>query len=628
MTVRIGNRSRHFAYNTKRIDDFAEQCRQYRKALTQKGSEVVRRKTPDGQTFTLDFTKSRPMFFLAPIRGGYDFYNLLEGSTNRTFFTKEEWHVDHEFIENSAEHFHPAYIRMCPVLRNAPLNPIVLDKDGDHASKTYIGKIVFTQHHDDSVSHYIESRVSIAKDGALSSAIGDCYKLTFPPLPANHTLANGYSIYAPRGVVLEVNGVVSTKVDDLLAVIDILTDQFLYKRGHSLHKAYVAMNRLIEPDINYWLAHGNFSVAGKKPSAALRDWHFELKANPELYALPFSEIELLNFFNDLKFRIRHVPPTNKPLLKKVLAKLKKGDVDSAIDACFYGFAYPSALRDLMVKTGLLTYPYFIYDAINLCVERVGLDKTMFILTSVHNEGEPDLSIIDNPTLLAALAAGFDVDSIKALQKKGNAGVANLLLQEKFLLILDTVYMYERLMGSEVPLELASMDINYAHDYLSSLHTFDSCVHSRGEIAVMKRVDTSDQSTSYDAGKYVIRSPHTAFELVSVGEQMSCFIDAYASRFYYKQSDIVLLTDSAGKYLAFIEILGGFVVRAKLERNERLCSNAEYLEVVFDYMDKEKLKPASLDFGDSRPLYNVYNPTYREIDPDRFNAVSVTRKSRS
>lgn len=581
----------HFIYDSTDSIDFDRQSEWFRQRLVYKKSEVDKQKHSFGKTLTL---KLDPTYFLAPIGKGFGLFNIAISNTVHTKFTEKEWYEEHKIVAKTKDRYHPAYKNLCPILRNAPKNPVLLTHNSDIASSTYINSIVFTQFKDGSVSYEIKTAQACFDNNELSITVNAVYTLSFPPYPCRHYYRNRPPL--KRDGTLKIDGVITYKADDLISFVDILSNQFLYKNGYSLHKAYTVIHRYLDSDLSCWLSQGSLGYAGLPVGRLIESWYEQLKLNPELYDLPFNEIELLSLYNTAKFKWDNNPYDKARYLVSILEPLRAGDTKSAIDASFYGYIYPKSIKKLLLKTGLVTYPKYIHTAIYNCIQSLGVDKTLWFLTDVDKVGEPDFGIIDNLRLIEALTAGFNIDIIKQMQKRPNTRKNNDLISETVGFIQDTMSMYERLVDTNIPLHFTSKNIKSVHNYLSNLYTFHANTESSAEMNAMRAVDTSKQSNRYEAGSYIIRSPYTASELINVGCDMSHCVAVYIRKFYYRQTDIVLLTDTAGHYLACIEIVDSYVVQAKLNRNQRLCDNTEYLAVVLEYIEQNNLKPATLDLG--------------------------------
>lgn len=609
------NKQYHFLYREDKPQSYADQSKVFLHRLRKVDSEVVKDTHRFGKTLALDLA---PTYFLSPRGGGSALFDADKPYSKPTLFTEIEWYKNHNLVKSTKERYHPAYKGLCPVLRNAPLNPVPMTERNGMISTTYISRMFFTQFKDGTNCYEFETRRARINNDQLIIEPSAIFSLTFDPMPAHHHYR--HSAPTKHSGLLKVDGVVSTKVDDLIRLTSLLNDQFLYKNGYSFHKSYVVLHRLIDGDLSYWLSSRSLGYEKHTLSQMLREWHSQLKAMPELYDLPFSEIELLNLVNDAKYGWYKTPELRDGLHESILEPLRAGDTKKAVDACFFGFSYPKSIRKLLLKAGLLTYPKYVYAAIDNCVKSVGIDKTLTFLSDVHHKGEPDLSIINNVTLIEALGAGFNIDVVKQIQRRGVSKKIDALVYEKISFIKDTMLMYERLVMDDVELDITSNNIVHVHNYLSNLYTFHINTSSSAQMRAMKAIDTSDQSPYYEAGEYIIRSPYTAAELVDVGIAMSHCVASYIPRFYYRQLDIVLLTNKAGEYLACIEIFKSYVTQAKLKHNKRLCTHADYHAVVSDYVAKNKFIPASLDMGDSGARHKIAGELLPPHDEHREQAI--------
>lgn len=615
---------RHFNHNPNKLLSFTDQSKQFRRNLIHKSSEIEKKWHHFGKVLTLTLN---PTYFLSTCAGGFFMFDASLPYVKSIFYSEGEWFKEHTISTKTQHAYHPAYKNLCPVLRNAPKNPILLTSqpDSNTQSAVYISKIVLTQFKDNSVNYNFETQRAILDDGHLSITQTQTYSLAFDSLPACDSDYDYYNVPARHGVTLRINGNVTTRADDLITMIELLCGQFLYKAGYSLHKSYAVFHRHLDNNLSHWLSYRSLSHVGQSIGARMRGWYQQLKAHPEFYDLPFNEIELLNLYNDVRGGTLQVPVLANDLRARILAPLRAGDTIAAINACFYGFSYPKSIKKLLLKTGLLTYPKYVYDAIDSCIKKIGVDKTLLFITDVNKAGEPDFVIIGNAVLLEPLKAGFNINTIKHLQKQGSSKKVITQLYEKFRYIEDTMFMYERLVEDDVPLVFASRNINHVHNYLSNLYTFHSNIGSDAEMRAMKAFDTSKQSQRYEAGEYIIRSPYTAAELVKVGSAMSHCVAIYIEKFYYRQIDILLLTSTDDKYLACIEVFNGHVIQAKLKYDKRLHNNTKYLAVVMDYVRKHNLKPSTIDLGDDYPVHKLTNTLLPYKDKERLNAVSVFEK---
>lgn len=624
----------HFVYNPDQSASFIDQSKWFQQRLVYKTSEIEKQTHDFGKTFTLRLS---PTYFLSTVAGagegteGLLLFDTSQPNASPTFFTNNEWFKDREKVTKTKEIYHPAYKNLCPVLRNAPKNPIVLkrQKDCDPLSSLYISNIIITQFNDGSVNYQFEtvlarlslsSSSTITSNDSVSCVKGHTYDLSFDAMQSEH---HGSSL-TNRAGRLKINGSASTSASDLIDLIGLLCGQFLYKYGSSLHKSYVKIYRLLDDDLSYWLSYRSLAHEDQPIVDIMREWHEQLKANPAFYDLPFGEIELLNLYNDIKGGLRQVPELADKLRESILIPLRAGDTKAATDACFYGFSYPKSIKKLLLKTELLSFHKQHYRIIHECVENMGVDRTLWFLTDVNNVGQPDYALIGDSTAVKAFSVGFNVNVLKKMQLREAADSKQVTqkIKEKLSYIGDIVEMYEHLVAINVPLDFAERNLNYTHNYLANLYTFHTNVNSGAEMDAMKRVDTSQQSKRYEAGEYIIRSPYTASELITVGISMSNCVAVYIGRFYYRQIDILLLTDKAGAYLGCIEVFDNHVVQAKLKYDKRLCSNADYLKLVVDYMAQNNLKASSLDFGEDQSLHKLINKVLPHKDLDRLNSVAL------
>lgn len=620
----------HFDYNPNTVATFAEQSKRFQQSLADLDSEAVKTKQPFGKVITLDIA---PKYFLAPATSGFSLYalfDLIASNDQSTFISEEDWYKEHHTIAKTKKKYHPAYKNICPVLRNAPKNPIWLVGDSNHATATYITKIVATRYKDESCSYYFETQRATVEDNVLSVVSGANYTLSFSALPPHHSFwsyrmspRSGWSnVCAARQAEMKVNGEPNTNAAPLIDLIDLLTNQFLYKDGYSLHKAYKVFHRYLDQDLAYWFKGCNLNYQAKPINEKLHEWYDQLRDNPEFYDLPFDEIQLLNLYNNLKDSWVGLDQLAEGYRSEVLKYLQAGDTKSAVDACFFGYVYPQSIRKILIKIGLLAYPKHVYGAIHNCIEKVGVDKTLMFITDINNAGEPDLGLISNVVLIEAVAAGFNINIIKTLQKKGASQKILDQMTEKFKYIADTMYMYERLMANNIPLVFKSKNIDRVHFYLVNIYTLYGNISSDAEMSAVESVDTSEQTETYKAGEYTIRSPYTASELIKVGTDMSHCVAIYVQRFFYRQTEILLLVDKKDRYIACIEVLDSYVIQAKLSYDRPLHANTEYLDIVLAYIAQRNLKTASIDFGPDQTFYKIPHEYYPSKDSERKRVVAA------
>lgn len=584
---------------------FLKESEVHRNNLIDRTSTVTKTRKPYGIEIELRFN---PKYFLLPYDEVVELWDVSGEGAHVTKYKTDAWFYPFCTIASTKYKYHPAYKNLCPVLHNAHHNPITL-KDSDGLLKaSYIKRITTQRYKNGDVSVKIYTTVAVKEGTTLTLTAHDNYRLILP--------VKGQKL-------LEVNGCLTTKAVDFANCFEALTTQFLYKKGYSLHKDYKVIHRLIDDHLLQWFADKRLYTNDQSLSELIVERMNSVQSNPLLYDLPFTEVQLLNLYNKQRFAFAHREEVAADFIETITDYLKDGDTVSATAACYYGNNYPASIKKLMLKSDPLEFSKQSYDAISACIDRVGVDKTRMFITDVHNDGSPDYFILKRHLLLKALSFGWNISIIKDLQKLPVSKHSRRQLASKIRLIADSVHMQQSLLEQGITLNIPSKNLKEVHDYLSPIYTVYRKAESSAEVSALESVDTSEQLLAFTTNDYVVRSPFTASELMDVGSQMRHCVAAYADRFYYRQIEIAVLTDTDGEYLVCLEIYGNSVVQAKMKFNKPVSQNKEYLAVVMDFITLNNLKAATADI-DGR--YHSYKYDYSAPrDQSRVDIVTAIRE---
>lgn len=588
---------------------YLKSCEDFRVRLIRNTRRVVKNKQPYGTEILLNFD---PKFFQAYNNNVIQLWNISDGKARVNNYDPNIWYAPFCMVESTKKRYHPSYKNLCPVLHNADNNPIILKEIEGLPQASYINHINTKRYKNNDVSILIHTTLAVLEDGVLELIPNDSYELFLPE--------EGQPTF-------EVNGRLSHRVDHLIDMFDLLCSQFLYSKGYSLHKDYMVIHRLLDQHLPHWFANRYLSTATNTIPATLRAQLDKLRASPLLYDLPYTEIQLMNLYNDARYDGLAVDrkAQSDSLIGNILKHLENGDTKSATAGVFHGNNYPSSIKKVLLKTDPLQFNTNCYHAIAACVKNIGVDKTRIFITKVGSDNLPDYDILNSEALLTAFSLGWNVGN----NKQPEGGVKNKLqyknLRTKRRLVQDSFNMYSRLKTQEVALELPSNNIKEIHDYLSPIFTLYRRAESSAEMTAMKTVDTSSQLKRLQTQDYIVRSPVTAYELMEVGTQMRHCVASYAGRFFYRQIEIALLTDREGEYLVCLEIYDGKVVQAKMKFNKPVCQNDEYLDIVMDFIAFNDLEAATSDIESNYGEYHYYYDYNTPQDQQRVDIVAEFRK---
>lgn len=607
MEVNIQNQDHR---TTQEWYDFLKICENFRQGLIYHTSNVVKNKKSFGTEIVLDFN---PKYFLVPYADFVEHWDISNKDVKIKRYTKDAWFYPFCTVESTKERYHPSFKNLCPVLHNAEHNPIVLKDENDLKQASYISRMITNRYKNGDTSYLIYTTLAVKEDGVLELIPNDNYKL-FTPTKGQLTL--------------EINGRPTTRAADLINFFEALTNQFLYKKGYSLHKDYMVVHRLLDSYVQQWFLDQYISNRDLSIADMLREQHKEVEGNPALYDLPYNEIQLLHFYNKRRYQGRMLNRDEEmtAFMANLNQKLKLGDTKQATDACFFGNQYPASIKKLMLKADPLEFHHHTYTAISESVAKIGVDKTRIFITDVNNDGELDYRILSRSRLMRAFSYGWNVNVIKDMQKARPTKKSKQALNAKVHLVIDAADMYLNLLQKEVVLNLPSNNINEIHDYLSPIYTLYRQAESSAEMTALKTTDTSNQLKSLIVDGYEVRSPYTAAELMDVGTQMRHCVASYANKFFYRQVEIALLTDSAGEYLVCIEIHNGYVLQAKMKFNKPVSGNELYLGMVMDFIELNNLKSDSYDINQPTNNYNYYGDDVNK-DPSRIAIVDAIRQAK-
>lgn len=587
--------------------EFIKGSEDHRQYLIRSTGIVVKHKKPYGTEIILEFD---PKHFLLPYDDVIEHWDISSGEAEITRYSVDAWFYPFCIVASTREKYHPAYKNLCPVLHNTSKNPITLKSHNGFLQSQYIHYLKTTRYKSGELMYEIYTTRVIKNPTGLSLIKGATYKL----------------FVTKKGVhSLDLNGQPTTKATDFADMFEVLNNQFLYKKGNSLHRDYRVVQRLLDMHLPEWFGDRHLGSNNITISETMRERINLLENNPLLYDLPFTEMQLLNLFNENRFSYFEREAIARTFIENITNHLKHGDTKKAVDACYYGNAYPSSIKKLILKTDPLVFSKKTYDAISRCIECIGVDKTRIFITNKQDDTQLDFYILDHPKLLEAFSFGWNMGIIKELRLLPIDKKIRRLLQSKVHLVEDSINMHRSLLEKEVNLVLPSNNIKAIHDYLSPIYTLYSKAESTAEMVALKTVDTSDQLKPLITPDYVLRSPNTAAELMEVGTQMRHCVAAYAKQFFYRQIEIALLTDRAGEYLVCLEVYGNKVVQAKMKFNKPVFENEEYLKLVMDFIELNELKAACYDMGKSGGRYSYDYERREERDASRIAIVNALRQ---
>ena len=568
-------------------------------------NHVVKEKQSHGTVIGIAL---RPQFFARKAATGVDLIIYDDGDTHMSFYKDEVWYKEYEVADSTKEPYHPAYKYICPVMFNTPHNPVWLtQQEGLSVScgqASYINKIVVTKFKNSAMEYVFDTSHAAIGDNSVF-AITEGYRYTL-----------SFDADSNPNPTLKINDQITTRASDLIDCFKILTQQFFHTKGYSFNKNYMVVHRLLDKDLDNWLFYKYRKSDNKDVVALLSEQYAALTDEKSFYQLPFNEVQLLSLYHNLRYKKINNFENALPWREAILERLLNSDTKSAVDACFYGHQFPSSIKKLMIKTGVLGVSRRACTAISNAVQTIGIDKTRLFIAEVGDQSQPDYYILRNEHLIEAFAVGLNVNVIKDMQKdalyyKNNrnpfSGLINQdierLLLHKGRYVYDVMVMFDYLRANVEDFVIPSKNLTKAHDNMSKLYTAYKQTESSFEITAMQTVDTSAQTPIFEYNEYIIRSPMTAYELLTIGNDMRHCIGSYMKEFYYRQLEIVVMTDRSGRYLVCMELRGSNVVQAKLKYDDLACDNEKYLMVIEAYMAERHLIPMTRDLGGNNPEYN-------------------------
>lgn len=508
--------------------------------------------------------------------------NLDQGGVNVLAYSEEQWFYYYDTVKSTGERYHPGYKHLCSVLFNDFKNPVILDPDT--ACRRYIDRIA--------VDKESESDI-VFKFGVTSCAI-ESNEIVF-------SNEEEYTIIQKQGSypTLLINDKVTTAALDLIELMTLLENQFYYKKCVSHHKDYMVVYRLLEPVINAWVVKEQMRPDQDKVSVRLKNQLAKLHNNRRLYNLPFSEIELIGLYNTYQYSYSRREVSGFDVLKNINKRLANNDSKQAINACFYGHEYPKCIRKLLLQAGLLLFAENTYRLIARAVAARGVDRTREFITNPYKNNSLDLEVLEDRVLLSGFTLGWNLKQYRQMQTNPNkSGQEKSRLKSLEVLLKDTIRMQNYILRNKGEIQIKSNNVKEIHDYLMPIYSLFINSERGAEMEAFKTVSTQDQLAPLLVDGFILRSPYTAAELMTVGEQMKHCVAAYTSNFYYRKIEIAVLTDSEGVYLVCLEIKNSYVIQAKMKYNAAVRKNSQYLKMVMDFIALNNLKICTEDISDT------------------------------
>lgn len=359
---------------------------------------------------------------------------------------------------------------------------------------------------------------------------------------------------------------------------------------------------------------------------------YRVKQNPKLKDLPWNEEQLASIYRSAislsEHGSTHVKQGERSVanVKVSLNRyLRRGDTKQAIEACFYGFAYPKSIKRVMLKTEPLEFEFESYKNIFDAVELLGVDNTRNLIT--NRDGSPNKDMIANPHYMEMLGLGFKLNQVSTF---GRSYMRDILRMQSRLLEADYVLEFMPNMRDYhdyLMRQIFDLDrdrnriraIQNAKERLAQEERIALQIQKRKRLAIgYSAVDTSEQFERFEKDNYIFRSPTLANELVKVGKDLNICVSIYMEDFFLKKLDIVLVTklnqQGGEKYIACLEVRRRSLVQAKLNSNSPVNSNGVVFKAVKAWASDRGIALACRDVGIQGSRY----VEYKVADKDRVD----------
>lgn len=518
--------------------------------------------------------------------------------------------VEDESIYNIEEN--PA--RYCPIASNSRDNPVRFDYFNKLRSVTVINYISILEYKDTGnvCITFIETETCwVRSTGRVFNNNSVVYKLTIRH-GAKTTLTKD-------GLLLLTNEQI---IKAIKKIIPLMRTKYIARyRGYVILrkvfiKHFMGVDKMSAKDFDL-ISYGQLVTM------------YRVKQNAKLHQLPWSEEDLASIYRTA-ISINSEAATEVSEGERSVANVKvslnrylrRGDTKKAIEACFYGFAYPKSIKRVLLKTKPLEFKYKDYENIKTVIERYGVDNARNLFT--HGDGSPNKDMIGNPYYMEMLELGFSFAQVRRSNRtwmKDTLDMRRRLLQEGFAPEFNpNIRDYHNyLMALVIEID-REQNANRAARNAENRREWEE--RRLIEISRRKRlelgyssIDTSEQVTRSEIDNYIFRSPVNAAELSIVGSRLKICVGMYKEDFFLKRLDIVLVTtitpDGKEKYIACLEIRGKSVVQAKLNSNRPVSANNPLMRSIRAWMLTEKIKVATDDILQRWHEYVDYNLPNKE-----------------
>lgn len=321
----------------------------------------------------------------------------------------------------------------------------------------------------------------------------------------------------------------------------------------------------------------------------------QLRANKQLYNLPFTQIELMRLFTSFKDKhpLREHPRTTERRIK-IFGHLENNDTKSATDECLGGHRFPPALRKVLLKAPLLSIPQVNFDRLRRAVDKIGEDNVRRFIT-LDDEKSIDWRVINEHTIMTALSEGFNMQHIKksigVISPKPSVYQGNKTREIRVLY--DTIRMYRTIKGHYGVFDIPSNNVQKAHDLLIPLvnqYNYDQRMLKDESFRIrQERLAETDTSKIFEAlvvEDIIIRPPNNPQELIVVGKEMHNCIAMYADELADEHVKIALgVSRKTNQYLACLEIRGHQLIQAVMKYNRPVRDDLTLNDVVLAFADQ-------------------------------------------
>lgn len=296
------------------------------------------------------------------------------------------------------------------------------------------------------------------------------------------------------------------------------------------------------------------------------DYYFS--RNKKLFQLPCDREFLINYYyNSLDNNVRN----------KVNYHLRKGNTHKAVIALL-GYDFPKSIRKLLLKNAS-------YATASKVIKKV-------LLAGIPIDTVRILLLQDRLNLLELLSkkptlTGWSIKEKKEKVETDAIGFA-VGFVETFseACARDILRMVTNLYTGEVTIDISNMpnNIRQLHDELIPIYNRMMDERQAESWALMNKFHKSEYDVAMING-YTIRPVVNSNECVTIGNEMSICVGAYADNHCKGLVEILVVTDNTGAYLACLELKEFNLFQAKLKYNRFVSNDKDICDAVIQYCNQ-------------------------------------------